>query len=84
MRMKNVENYIEVVLCKQGNKMSIQKWCFCDFSNKNWCFRDFSQKRKRPIPRGLNRIRGLSALNPHVSAVSCKISLEYIREHVNC
>jgi len=22
--------------------MSIQKWCFCDFCNKNWCFCDFS------------------------------------------
>jgi len=22
--------------------MSIQKWCFCDFCNKNWCFCVFS------------------------------------------
>jgi len=43
MRMKNVENYLKrFFLSKQRNKMSIQKWCFSDFSNKHWCFSDFS------------------------------------------
>jgi len=47
---------IEVVISKQRNKMSIKKWCFCDFSNKNWCFCDFSLLFYWSIPEYINNL----------------------------